>query len=55
MQDASRLTAGLFVSAGHHELGRAALEKVRLCIEARRQKEVESVRKKEEEEEEKFR
>ena len=28
MQDASRLTAGLFMSAGHHELGRMALEKV---------------------------
>ena len=36
MQNASRLTAGLFVSAGHHELGRMALEKVELCIEARR-------------------
>ena len=51
MQDASRLTVGLFISAGHHKLGRAALEKVQQCVEVRRQREVESVRKKEEEEE----
>ena len=31
MQDASRLMVGIFVSAGHHELGTAALAKVQLC------------------------
>ena len=51
MLDASRLPAGLIVSAGHHKLGRMALEKVQQCVKVRRQKEVESVRKKEEEEE----
>ena len=51
MQDASRLMAGVFVSAGHHELGTTALEKVRMCTELKRQKEVEASQKKEEEEE----
>jgi len=31
MQDASRLMVGVFVSAGHHELGTTALVKVQLC------------------------
>ena len=40
MADASRLTAGVFVAAGHHELGIAALEKVRACVELKHQKEL---------------
>ena len=51
MNAATRLTAGVFVAAGHHELGTAALEKVRACVELKRQKELEAVRKRDEEEE----
>ena len=42
MANASRLTAGVFV-AGHHELGIAALEKVRTCVELKCQKELKAV------------
>ena len=38
-------------NTGHHELGIAALEKVRACVELKRQKELELVRKRDEEEE----
>jgi len=32
MQDALRLMAGVFMSAGHYELGTTALAKVHLCV-----------------------
>jgi len=51
MHDASRLTACVFVSTRHHELGMAALEKVRACIELKHQKELETACKRDEEEE----
>ena len=51
IQHASRLMVGVFVSAGHHELGTTALEKVGMCAELKRQKEVEASQTKEEEEE----
>ena len=50
MQDALRLMAGVFMLAGHHELGTTALEKVCMCVEGKRQKEIEAAQKKEEEE-----
>ena len=50
MQVASRLTAGVFVAAGHHELGMTALQKVRACVELKCQKELEALRKRDEEE-----
>ena len=40
MTDASRLMAEVFIAAGHHELGAAALEKVRACVELKHQKEL---------------
>ena len=43
MADASRLMAGVFIAAGHHELGIAALEKVRACVELKHQKELELI------------
>ena len=48
---AMRLTAGVFVAAGHHELGTAALEKVRACVELKCQKELKAVWKRDEVEE----
>jgi len=50
MHDASRLTACVFVSTRHHELGMAALEKVRACIELKHQKELKTAQKRDEEE-----
>ena len=50
MLDASRLMAGVFIAAGHHELGSTALEKVRACTELKRQRDIEAVQKREEEE-----
>jgi len=50
MQVASRLMAGVFVLVGHHKLGTTALEKDHMCVEAKRQKEIEAAQKKEEEE-----
>ena len=37
------LLAKLNVNTGHHELGIAALEKVRACVELKRQKELELI------------
>ena len=51
MANASRLMAGVFIAACHHELGIAALEKVRACVELKHQKELELIRKRDEEEE----
>ena len=51
MANASRLMAGVFIAACHHELGIAALEKVRTCVELKHQKELELIRKRDEEEE----
>jgi len=50
MQDALRLKVGVFVSAGHHELGTTALAKVQLYAKLKQQKEVEAAQKKEDEE-----
>ena len=38
---AMRLMAGVFIAAGYHKLGMAALEKVRACVELKCQKELE--------------
>ena len=51
MTDASRLMVGVFIAAGHHELGAAALEKVRACVELKHQKELGVIWKRDEEEE----
>jgi len=43
MANASKLMAGVFIAAGLHELGIAALEKVRACVELKCQKELELI------------
>ena len=50
MQDALRLTAGVFIAAGNHELGMTALQKVRACVELKCQKELKALPKRDEEE-----